>query len=143
VESFETRCKITAVVIRASSGRQIDALIAELSSPNALTRDGAVARLTVIGERAVPRLLAIAAQVSAGPETRVAALHALDGIGDLRALEPALAALEPERDRAVRLAARRGPTAKTARWLAARGFATESIEAVMDGVADDEGLELG
>ncbi|TML42443.1 MAG: hypothetical protein E6G25_00185 [Actinobacteria bacterium] len=27
--------------------------------------------------------------------------------------------------------------------LAARGFAPESIEAVMDGVAADEGLELG
>jgi regulatory protein len=65
-----------------------------------------------------------------------------DGI-EREALEPALAALEPERDRAVRLAARRGPTAKTARWLAARGFATESIEAVMAGVADEEGLELG
>jgi len=65
-----------------------------------------------------------------------------DGI-EPESLEPALAALEPERDRAVRLAARRGPTAKTARWLAARGFAPESIEAVMDRVADDEGLELG
>jgi len=65
-----------------------------------------------------------------------------DGI-EPESLVPALAALEPERDRAVRLAARRGSTAKTARWLAARGFALESIEAVMDGVADDEGLELG
>jgi hypothetical protein len=86
--------KISAVVIRASSGRQIDALIAELSSPNALARDGAVARLTVIGERAVPRLLAIATNASAAPDSRVASLHALDGIGDLRALEPALAALD-------------------------------------------------
>ena len=65
-----------------------------------------------------------------------------DGI-EPESLEPALAAIEPERDRAVRLAARRGPTAKTARWLVARGFAAESIEAVIDGVADDEGLELG
>jgi SOS response regulatory protein OraA/RecX len=65
-----------------------------------------------------------------------------DGI-EPESLEPALAALEPERDRAVRLATRRGPTAKTARWLAARGFAPESVEAAIGSVADDEGLELG
>jgi SOS response regulatory protein OraA/RecX len=75
-------------------------------------------------------------------DTAIAFRLERDGI-EPESLEPALAALEPERDRAVRLAARRGPTAKTARWLAARGFAPESIEAVMDGVADEEGLELG
>src|SRR5439155_686690 len=58
-------------------------------------------------------------------------------------IEPAFAALEPERDRAVRLVARRGATARTARWLAARGFAPESIEAAIGGIADDERVELG
>jgi regulatory protein len=58
-------------------------------------------------------------------------------------IEPALGALEPERDRAVQLAARRGATARTARWLAARGFAPESVEAAIEGVADEERLELG
>jgi regulatory protein len=65
-----------------------------------------------------------------------------DGI-EPESLEHVLAALEPERDRAVRLAARRGATTRTARWLAARGFATESIEAAIGGIADDERLELG
>jgi SOS response regulatory protein OraA/RecX len=65
-----------------------------------------------------------------------------DGI-EPASIEPALAALEPERDRAVRLAARRGPTVKTARWLAARGFSGESVESALAGVADEEGLELG
>jgi regulatory protein len=65
-----------------------------------------------------------------------------DGI-EPESVERALAALEPERDRAVRIAARRGPTLKTARWLAARGFAAESIEAAIESVADDERLELG
>jgi SOS response regulatory protein OraA/RecX len=65
-----------------------------------------------------------------------------DGI-DHSSVADALAALEPERDRAVRLAARRGPTAKTVRWLAARGFAPESVESALAAVADDEGLELG
>ena len=65
-----------------------------------------------------------------------------DGI-EHELLEPALAALEPERDRAVGLAASRGATARTAGWLAARGFAPESIEAAIGGIADDERLELG
>jgi len=65
-----------------------------------------------------------------------------DGIGP-EFLGAALAALEPERDRAVRLAARRGAGARTARWLAARGFERESIEAAIEGVADDGCLELG
>jgi hypothetical protein len=81
------------VVIRASSGKQVDALITELSSPHALTRDGAIARLTVIGERAVSRLVAVATDPAAATEARVAAFNALEGIGDLRAFDPALAAL--------------------------------------------------
>ena len=81
------------VVIRASSGKQVDALLADLASPHALNRDGAVARLTIIGERATSRLIALVASAESGVDARVAALHALEGIGDLRAVDPALAAL--------------------------------------------------
>ena len=84
------------MVIRASTGRQVDALVADLSSPIALTRDGAVARLTVIGERAVARLLPVASHREAGTDARIAAFHALEGIGDLRAFDPALDALDDE-----------------------------------------------
>jgi HEAT repeat protein len=84
------------VVIRASSGKQVDTLIADLSSPQPLTRDGAVARLTVIGERATSRLIAVAVSRDAGLEARVAALHALEGIGDPRAMEPALNVLDDD-----------------------------------------------
>jgi HEAT repeat protein len=80
------------VAIRASSSKQIDALIADLSAASAVTRETAVARLTLLGARAVERL--IAAAVSAGHAGgRAAAWRALEGIGDLRALDPALAAL--------------------------------------------------
>jgi len=65
-----------------------------------------------------------------------------DGI-DSESSTAALAALETERDRAVRLTERRGAGARTARWLAARGFAPESIEAAMPCVAPDDGPELG
>jgi hypothetical protein len=79
------------VAIRASSSKQIDALIAGLGG-SAVARETAVARLTLLGARAVERL--IAAAVSAGhADARAAAWRALEGIGDARALEPALAAL--------------------------------------------------
>jgi SOS response regulatory protein OraA/RecX len=47
--------------------------------------------------------------------------------GDLVA--QALERLEPERDRAGRIAARRGRGAKTARYLASKGFGQEALEA--------------
>jgi SOS response regulatory protein OraA/RecX len=55
----------------------------------------------------------------------------------------ALVDLEPETDRAVRLAARRGADARTARWLARRGFGADAIEAAVPAVAGDTGAELG
>ncbi|HKA26330.1 MAG TPA: regulatory protein RecX [Gaiellaceae bacterium] len=65
-----------------------------------------------------------------------------DGVAP-HAIAPAVAALEPENDRAIRLVARRGATAKTIRWLTSRGFAPESVESAVAAVADDAGLELG
>lgn len=78
--------------IRASSTREIASLIADLASVNPVERDAAVARLTIIGPRAVERLVA-AATASGGAESRAAAWSALEAIGDARAVEPALAAL--------------------------------------------------
>ena len=46
-------------------------------------------------------------------------------------IEAALEALEPERERAARIAARRGPGPKTARYLASRGFGEEAVEDVV------------
>jgi SOS response regulatory protein OraA/RecX len=54
------------------------------------------------------------------------------------AASAALAALEPERERAIRLAAVRGETIATARWLARRGFAGEAIEAALPKLVADE-----
>jgi regulatory protein len=55
----------------------------------------------------------------------------------------AVAALEPEVERAVRLAARRDASAKTARWLAGRGFDSDSVESALRAVAEAQGAELG
>jgi SOS response regulatory protein OraA/RecX len=56
------------------------------------------------------------------------------------AAEAALAALEPERVRAERVAAARGRTPRTLRFLAAKGFAEESLEPL---VADSERGTVG
>jgi len=93
------------VAIKASSSKQIDALIADLSAGSAVTRETAVARLTLLGARATDRLIA-AAQGVPSSDGQAAAWRALEGIGDTRALEPALAALaEPHLAPAVGAAA--------------------------------------
>jgi SOS response regulatory protein OraA/RecX len=55
----------------------------------------------------------------------------------------AVAALEPECDRAAALAETRGASAKTARWLAGRGFAPESVESAVRRIAERDPPELG
>jgi hypothetical protein len=80
------------VTIKASSSRQIDGLISDLGAESAVARETAVARLTLLGARAVERLLTAAAG-AAHPHARTAAWRALEAIGDSRALEPALTAL--------------------------------------------------
>ena len=59
-------------------------LIAELGSDDTLRRETAIARLSVIGGRAVTRLLALAGNDAAAVHARLAALGALEAIGDSR-----------------------------------------------------------
>ena len=80
-------------MIKASAGKQIDALIADLSSDNAIKRDTAVARLTVIGRRAVERLIGLASNSNASAPARTAAFRSLEAIAEARGLPTALAAL--------------------------------------------------
>jgi len=80
------------VAIRTSSAKEIDGLIADLGSERTLAREAAIARLTVIGARAVERLVSVIERADERASARVAALRALEGCGDTRALEPALKA---------------------------------------------------
>jgi len=91
------------LAIKPSSARHIDALLEDLHAASAATRDAAVARLTVIGARAVERIVALA-ESTAGTPARTAAFKALEAIGDARALEPALRALD-DPDAAIAVAA--------------------------------------
>jgi HEAT repeat protein len=93
------------LAIRASSSKQIAALVADLSAASAVTREAAVARLHVMGARAVEPLLALAS-TSDDPAARTAALRTLEGIADIRALPVALQALsETGADASVGIAA--------------------------------------
>jgi HEAT repeat protein len=92
------------MVIKASSQNQVVALVRDLTSERAVTRDAAMARLTVIGARAVSRLAALAVDSSVTPAARAAALRALEAIGDPRALDAAVPALG-DADAAVAIAA--------------------------------------
>jgi HEAT repeat protein len=91
------------VPIKPSSAKEIESLIADLSADRAATREAAIARLTIIGARAVERLATLA--TSNGPAAaRTAALQALDAIGDPRGRTAILDALA-DPDAAVALAA--------------------------------------
>ena len=75
------------MVIRISSARHIDTLLEDLTAGNAVAREAAVARLIVVGGRAVDRLSTLAAMTEAPAAARLAAFRALEGIGDVRALD--------------------------------------------------------
>jgi regulatory protein len=59
------------------------------------------------------------------------------GVSDEHVVD-AIAALEPERERAMRAVARRGGSPATARWLARRGFGPDAIEAALPRVVAGE-----
>jgi len=82
------------VPIRKSSAASIEALSADLGSDSPVKREAAIARLAVIGSRAVDSLVGIVSRPERGPTARAAALRALEALGDGRALEPALAACQ-------------------------------------------------
>jgi len=116
------------VSIRASSSKQIESLVADLGAARALTRDAAVARLTVIGSRAVERLIARA--VAAGIDAAIVEAETFDEVmGDVLRQTPALPSellAAAERD-APRVGAAPPPAAGTS-WPVVRTNALPVIE---------------
>lgn len=77
--------------MRRATG-DIDRLIADLQSSDSIRRDAAVARLRILGNRALPRLIdLVAAHESAA--VRALALDTLEGLDDVRAIDVAFDAL--------------------------------------------------
>jgi hypothetical protein len=89
------------MVIRA--GGEVERLVSALRGGDAVRRDAAVARLRVIGARAVDRLAAMAAG-DPDAAARAAALRALEGIEDDRVIDAGRRALD-DPDATVRIAA--------------------------------------
>ena len=80
------------MVIRSSLAREVDRLVTTLTRGSPVEREAAIARLRVIGARAVDRLVALAGS-GADPVARAAALRTLEGIDDPRARGAAIDAL--------------------------------------------------
>jgi hypothetical protein len=72
--------------IRPSSSADVARLVSEMASADPAQREAAAARLAVIGSRAVTRLMDVASNRDSEVPTRVAALQALESIGDARSL---------------------------------------------------------
>ena len=87
--------------IKPSAAAEIRALIESLSADDDVRREAAIARLAVIGPRAVDRLLASYAGPQTTRATRVAILRVLESIGDSRALSIATGALHEGGDLAI------------------------------------------
>jgi hypothetical protein len=77
------------VPITSSSSREVDRLIAQLHDGSPVEREAAIARLRVIGARAVDRIVRLI-RSEPSPGARAAALKALEGCDDPRARAIAL-----------------------------------------------------
>ena len=88
------------MVIKASSANEIRTLVAALGGDDEVRREAAIARLSVIGARAVDAL-GRAYDSAADPATKVAVLRALESIADGRAAAVARRALSEGGDVAV------------------------------------------
>lgn len=70
----------------------IDRLIADLQSSDSIRRDAAVARLRIVGQRALPRLIDVISD-NESASVRAHALSILEGLDDVRAIDVAFDAL--------------------------------------------------
>lgn len=92
------------MVIKASAAGEIRQLISALGGDDEVRRETAIARLAVIGGRAVDRLIA-AYDAARDRDTRIAILRALEPIGDGRLVPLARTAISEGGDVAVAAAA--------------------------------------
>lgn len=88
------------MVIKASAASEIRTLIEALAADDPIRRESAIARLAIIGGRAVDRLLT-AYRTAPDSTTRIAVLRALEAIGDHRMRQAARTALTRGGDEAI------------------------------------------
>jgi hypothetical protein len=89
------------VAIKPTASTEVRMLVAALIAGDDVQREAAVARLAVIGSRAVNRLVAAYGATGAGVSARIGILRALEAVADARALPVALQALNDRPEVAV------------------------------------------
>ncbi len=117
---------------RDRSAAELDARLAQRGVGDA-EREQALETLERIGYVDDERFArARAKQLAARGSGNALIRHDLEGRGvTTEHVEAALSALEPERERAAAIAARRGRSVKTARYLASRGFEADALEGIV------------
>jgi regulatory protein len=123
---------LRALRLRDRSAAELDARLAE-RGVGAAEREEALETLERIGYVDDGRFARLRAEQLAGRGSGDALIrHDLERRGVAQEqIEAALELLEPERDRAARIVARRGSGPKTARYLASRGFGEEAVAVVV------------
>jgi len=123
------------MVIKASSGRELQQLVTALGADDDVRREAAIARLTVIGVRALERLFT-AYEGAARRRTKVAILRVLESVPDPRTIPLARAALGEGGELAIAAAgALRGLLDARERPIATAALDT-LVAVVLDGRAD-------
>ena len=124
---------------RDVSLKELDARL-ERAHVDPSTRAEVVTRLDAVGAVDDSRFATGRAQLLAERGAGNALIrHDLSGRGiAVESIEAAVSLLEPEPVRAARVVERRGSSPKTARYLGAKGFAEDAIEAALtEAVAED------
>lgn len=123
---------LRALRARDRSAAELDARLAQ-RGVGAAEREEALETLERIGYVDDRRFAFLRAEQLAGRGSGDALIrHDLEQRGvAAEQIEAALETLEPERERAARIVARRGSGAKTARYLASRGFGEETLADVV------------
>jgi hypothetical protein len=118
--------------IKPSAAAEIRTLVESLSSADEVRREGAIARLSIIGPRAVDRLLAAYASPDTSRATRVAILRVLEAVGDARVLPMAREALHDGGDLAIAAAGALRGLLNAAATDASTGSLDALVETALD-----------
>jgi hypothetical protein len=123
------------MVIKASAAVEIRRLIAALGDDDDVRREAAIARLAVLGARAVERLLA-AYESTGDRQIRIAILRALESVGDRRLVPLARQALSAGGDLGVAAASALRALLDSPHGSAAGGALDVLVAAALDPAAD-------
>lgn len=119
--------------IKPSPASEIRTLIESLGAADEVKREGAIARLAVIGSRAVDRLAAVFVEADTSRATKAGILRVLEATGDPRAIPLARRALQDGGDVAVAAAGTLRPLVQSP----SADVAAESLDLLMTTLCDD------